>query len=412
MKLTYHAFDASGAAVRDSIEAINEMEATDRLRSKGLFVTEIRAQDDVQTQAENNKPKWRMPSLNGGTKRLKHLTMFTRQLYVLISSGTPMIETLSALERQAKDPTWQAVVSDLRERIEQGDSLSDAMDHHPRYFDQIYRSLIRAGEAGGKFSPILDRLSTLVRKQLQTRTTIMGAMMYPALLLAVSGAVLTLMLVFVLPRFASLFETLKMPLPPSTKFMMFISMCLQSYWWAILIGAIAVTFGLFYWIRTPQGRSAFDLFLIRVPMFGVMTRSFVVARIIRLIGVLTDSYVPLLDVLELTSKTAGNVHYQKLIDDAMKSVENGDPMSQAFSDPKMVDPSVYEAIKSGESAGRLSDMLLNMADFVDEENETVLKSLTSLLEPVILIVLGVLVGAIALSMFLPLFDLTAMTGGS
>jgi type II secretory pathway component PulF len=191
---------------------------------------------------------------------------------------------------------------------------------------------------------------------------------------------------FVLPRFAGLFETLDVPLPPTTAALMWISNALRHYWWLIGAGVIGGVFGLVHYLRTEAGKATRDTVMIRLPILGPIVRNFIVARVIRLFGVLMDSYVPLLDVLALTRDAAGNGHYRALLTRAADAVEQGEPISAAFDDPALVTPSVAEAIRSGESTGRLSEMLLNMADFLDEENDVMLRALTSILEPIILIV--------------------------
>src|SRR5690606_35875601 len=211
----------------------------------------------------------------------------------------------------------------------------------------------------------------------------------PSLLLVVSGAVLIAMLTFVLPRFTVLFTTLDMELPPTTKLMMFTSDVVRSYWWAILLTIGAAGVGGSLYVRSASGRHAVQTLLVRVPYFGIMTRGFITARIIRLLGVLMDSYIPLLDALDLTRAAAGNHLYEKLIDDAKDSVTRGEAISDAFADDSLITPTVYEALRSGEATGQVSTMLLNMADLMDEENEVVLKTLTGILEPLILIGLGV-----------------------
>ncbi len=248
MKLAYEAYDAAGKEVRATIDAADTEAATATLRERGLFVTSIgavdRARPDGQpTGRAANAPRgsWRPAGMTG---RLKSVAMFTRQLYVLVSTGTPVTEALYALERQTKDARFVPVLADLRRRVEEGASLSEALRAHPGWFDTIYTSLVAAGETGGKFEPILNRLSALVRKQLQTRQTIMGALTYPVLLLGVSAVVLLLLLTFVLPRFAGLFETLDVPLPPTTAALMWLSDALRGYWWlfgaAIIGGVVAL----------------------------------------------------------------------------------------------------------------------------------------------------------------------------
>lgn len=410
MRLTYQAYDASGTAHSGSLEADTAEQATLTLRDKGLFVTRI-------TQVSNGKAGdagrrgggLKLPLGKG--KRLKQLAMSTRQLQVLIATGTPVGDALIALERQAREPKWHAVIKSIRQRVEEGDALSQAMAEHPEYFSVIYRSLIAAGESGGKLPEMLDRLAKMLSKEIQIRSCIFGAMMYPAILISVAGSVLITMVVFVLPRFTGLFKSLDVPMPPTTVFLMAVSQLLRSYWWAVLLMLALGAVGLHLWMRTEQGRLARDTLLIRMPLLAKLVRNLITARLARMLGVLISGHVPLLEALELTRQAAGNTHYVRLIGKAEKHVEHGEAMSLAFQNEDLIEPAVYEAVRNGEATGQTAQLLLMMSEFMDEENDTVIRSLTSILEPVILIVLGLVIGLVAVSMFLPLFDLTAMAGG-
>jgi type II secretory pathway component PulF len=295
--------------------------------------------------------------------------------------------------------------------VEQGTPLSEAMAQHPVYFDAIVRSMVEAGETGGNLIAMLDRMATLVKRQLHVRSQIVGAMVYPCLLLVVSFNVMILMMTFVLPRFAELFKSLDSPLPPSTKFLMAISDALRSYWWIWLIIAAGTISGLRIWLTSPPGKRAISTFMIRVPKFGEMIRSFIVARVARTLGVLLTSKVQLLDALRLTRLGTLNHHYSDLLNRAELAVTRGEPISSAFARADLVPANIYEALRNGERSGQVGPLLLNMAEFMDEENEVIMKSLTSIIEPIILIGLGFMVGGVALSLFMPLFDLTAATGG-
>ena len=412
MKLAYQAYDKLGRLVSDSIEAASADDATEQLRRQGLYVTRIDEGAAIDTGAsqQTQSDDQDQPRRFGTKRRLKNLAMFTRQLYVLSSTGTPLVEALAALERQTRDANWRAVVGDVRQGVEEGASLSEAMAKRPDSFDPVYRSLVAAGESGGEFTPMLDRLGQLVRRQLQVRTHVTGALVYPSLLLVVAGAVLSLMFVFVLPRFTGLFHTLDVPLPPTTRALMVISEALRQYWWLLIGGAVVLAGSLYWWLGTSAGRRMWDTALLRIPYIGRITRSFATARLCRLLGTLLVSHVPMLEALSLTRDAAGNTQFRQLIADAEQTVMAGEPISAAFQNEDLISPTVYEAIRSGESTGQIGPLLLNIADFLDENNEVVIKSLTSILEPIILIGLGLLVGAVALSMFLPLFDLTASAG--
>jgi type II secretory pathway component PulF len=334
--------------------------------------------------------------------------MFTRQLHVLSRSGTALVDALRSLERQSRDLAWREVVGDVRNLVERGQPLSQAMARHPNCFDPICRSLISAGEMGGSMEKMLDRLATLCRKQLQLRSAMVGAMIYPCLLIAVAFAVFTLMLLFVLPRFSEMFQSMDIPLPIMTRLLIDFSAFLKTWWWAVATGLIAASFGTKYWSKTVHGRAFLNGAVLWLPIAGRLVRTLLVARIVRVLGVLIAGRVPLLEALGLARQTAGNLRYSELIARAETAVTGGATVSSVLAESELIEPSLCEAIRSGEKSGELATLLLSMADFLDEENEVIIRSLTSILEPVILIVLGAVVGLVAMSLFLPMFDLTNM----
>lgn len=416
MKLKYEAIDSQGKSVADSVEAADAAEAIEQLRGKGLFVTtiaEASAGGGSGAESAGGSASWRGGGRKlSGTKRLKNLAMFTRQLSVLVSSGTPLVQAIASLERQAKEKPWRDVLAALRNKVEEGATLSEAMAQQPQVFDPVCRSLIAAGESGGSFDTMLDRLAQMTRKQMQVRSAVVGAMVYPCLLIVIAMGVLALMLLFVLPRFMGLFQQLDAELPPTTKVLVALSEALRSYWWMIPIVAGGAFFGIRTWLNTNTGRIAVDTIVLKLPMAGAIVRSFAVARITRVLGVLMAGRVPMLEALALARQTAKNVRYVALVARAEEAVTRGSTISAAFAEAEdLVTPSICEAIRSGEQSGQMGALLLNIADFLDEDNEVVVKSLTSILEPLILIALGLVVGFVALSMFMPLFDLTSATHG-
>ncbi len=406
MKLAYEAYDRAGKRVRDVVEAVNANEATEKLRKEGMYITTIRAAGQGETPVELTGRK--IPA----GKRLKHIVMFARQLQVLVSTGTPLVEAIAAVERQVDDMYWRGVLEALRTRVEEGAGLADAMAEHQNYFDPITRSLVAAGESAGKLPEMLGRVATITRKAAFVRTSVIGAMVYPVLLITVAMGVLVMLLMFVLPRFAVLFEELDAPLPPTTALLMGLSDFLLAFWWTLPIAVVGGVIGLRIWLKSPSGKRTIDTFMIRMPMFGKLVQSFQTARIIRLMGILLDSFLPLLDVLKLVKESTTNHHYHQLLVNAEEAVTRGEAISSAFNDPSLIQISVYESMRSGEASGQIGPLLVNLAEFLDEDNEVVVKSLASILEPVILIVLGALVGFVSISMFLPLFDMTAMAGSS
>ncbi|MBX3385777.1 MAG: type II secretion system F family protein [Phycisphaeraceae bacterium] len=410
MKFAYRAFDLKGRQIDDVFDAATLQEAEEQLRKKGLFVVEIAARS-VAGQGTSEGGGFRLRG-GGRTSRLREVSGFMRQLSVLVATGTPMVESIAALERQVPEGPWRSTVENLRQRLEEGQQLSEAMASHPQYFDSVCQSLIAAGESGGQMDEMLKRLSQLVRQQLKVRSSIKGAMVYPSLLICVSIGVLGAMFGFVLPRFEGLFETLDAPLPPSTKIMMGISAWLKDWWFLAIGGAIAAAVGTKVYLSTPSGRFMLHRTLVRLPQFGKIVRSLATARIARVLGVLLEGKVPLLEALQLTRDATGNLCYSQVIRDAEDRVVRGDNVSTAFAQSGLIPQAVVEAVKSGEKTGRLAAVLTSVADYLDEDNELIVKSLASIIEPMILLLLGLIVGFVAISMFLPLFDLTSGAGGA
>lgn len=412
MKFSYKAFDKSGKSRSETIEAGTAAEASELLRRQGLFVSEIGPATEAAAAGAGRKvsrPMTGANSVRGGTK---NLSSFLRQLAVLVKTGTPLVDAMQALEKQTRDEKWLSVISGVRGRVEEGQTLSEALAAYPRSFDMVSRSLVRAGESGGNLADMLTRLADLTRKQVRIKQQLIGAMVYPCVLIMVSIAVTLTMMLFVMPRFSGLFSSLDVPLPPTTKILMASSGFLLAYWWAILIGLAVVGFGVGAWLKTPTGRYALHGAMLNLPQIRKLVRGLGTARFARLMGVLLESRVPMLECLELTREASSNLHYAALLTRASEALQRGEPLSSAIGAGGIIDPSVCEAVRSGEKTGQVGPVLTSMADFIEEQNEVVIKSLTSLIEPLILISLGVIVGLMATSMFLPLFDLTASAGGN
>lgn len=404
MNYKYVAYTKDGSRKQGTIEADSPEHARSLVQSEGMYVGEL-----TESGASTKSGKGKRRSLVGGST-LKHVASFTRQMSVLISSGTPIVQSLEAVSRQTMDPKWKAVLDDIRERVEEGSQLSDAMEHHPQVFDDVYRAMIAAGETGGGFDKILARLSKLVRQELAVRNNVVGAMVYPSLLVTVAGGVMILLAFTVLPRFRELFDTLGAPIPASTQFIMITAEFLKSYWWAVILGLGGLGYAVYAWTGTQTGKRKLHTVVVSVPIFGKLVRAFKIAKVVRILGVLLEARVPLLESLDIAANSAGNMLYAELVEDARERVTKGEAMSDAFSGSSLITPAVCEAIRNGEQTGRVGEVLMNLAEIMEEDNELVVRSLTSILEPVILSILGILVGGIALSLFLPLFDLTASTG--
>ncbi len=406
MKLVYRAIDQSGGEVADSIEAVSIADANEKLRDRGLYMTSI-----TEDSRASSSPARRPPAKSGRTRRVKNLTLFSRQLAMLVRTGTPLAEALGAIQRQLPPGTWREVLGDLHRQIEEGSTLSAAMEAHPAFFDAVCRSLVAAGEASGKLDAMLERLARLTRQQLRIQRSVTGALTYPCLLLVIGLVVVTVMIAFVMPRFEGLFASLDAPLPPTTMVLMAISDFVRSKWWLLTAVALVMVVGGTLGLSTQAGRRLTDRWVVGLPILGGVARSLMTARFARLLGVLLDSQVPMLEALTLVRNSSGNSLYATLIGEVHDAVVRGESLSSVLGRSPLISPYVSEAIRHGEQSGQVSPVLLDVADFMDEENDGLVRMAAKLLEPIMLIVLGVVVAIIALSIFIPLFDLTSLTHG-
>lgn len=404
MKFSFEAFNPDGSTVSGEIEADTREEAEQAIRAQGRFPSSVSANGGVRASSPARR-------LELGKNKLRQLTAFTRQLTVLLSSGTPLVDAIEATERQTPPGAWRDVIADVRAHVERGESLAAAMSRHPSRFDSVYRSLIQAGESGGDMRQILERLAAMSRQQQVVQNTVVGAMVYPALLLLVSGGVLVGLFVSVLPRFQELFDTLNAPLPPTTAFLIECSAVVRGNAALISVGAVALVVCVRVFARSQSGVGLFQRVLVRLPVVGAAARSFVVARLARVLGVMLEAKVPLLDSLRVAQAGARHAEYEAILEAATTRVERGEALSDSIEDGFLIPASFAEAVRNGENNGRVGEVLVVLADMMDEDNAILARSITSILEPGILTLLGVVVGGVALSLFLPLFDLTASTGG-
>lgn len=356
-------------------------------------------------------PAGKPPALSRG-QRLRLTATLSRQLQVLVATGTPLSQALHAVERTTRHAGFQSVIARLRHDVEEGTPLSVSM-RATGVFDRVAVALVAAAETSGNMTVMLARLAELSRRQLRLRSAVSSALVYPCMLMTLGGAVLLTMLLFVLPRFEGLFASLDTPLPATTQVVMWASTALREHWLAGLAGlgllaAAAVVAG-----RRPGLRDRVDTLVLRMPKLGDLARSLACARVARMLGTLLESKVPLLESLSLTREGTLSTGYARLLARAEDAVSRGEPLSSVFDSSDLIVAPVQEAVRNGEMSGQLGAPLCQLADFLDEENDQLVKTLTGLLEPTILIVLGLIVGFIAVSIFLPMFDLiTAAQGGA
>ncbi len=408
MKIAYKGIDGGGATVTDVIEAPSIAEAIDSLRQRGLFVTDIR-----ESSGRDKIDRGTGVTVASGTAsapgrlHISELLFFTRQMAMLLRAGSPLVPALLAIGKQMKGSS-RAVIDKIRRDIESGRGLADAMKRFPKTFPEPYVAVVGAGEMSASLPDMFTRLAVLVNRKREIRNRIISAAAYPALLILLSVAIVTTMVIFVLPRFKALFASLNTPLPMSTKLMFGLSFFVRGHWmW--LVGAAGVSLFCFIMLcKTQGGRQWLCDAQTRLPMVGKLFSRLVVAQMYRVMGLLLESRVGLMESLNLTRRISANKDYQALIAAMIEAVERGDRMGEAMMRSAMIPPSVAQAVSTGEESGHLDQALLFVADVLDEENSQIINAVTKLIEPLILIIMGFIVGGIALSLFIPLFDLAAM----
>ncbi len=406
MNLTYQALDPSGKRVTDVIEAGDVREAVEKLRRSGLLVTEITPAASKPRAA----PARGRRRAADARLTLKPLLFLTKQMAMLLKSGAGVVPALTAVRRQLRKPGHIAIVNQLISDLEQGAPLADAMGKHPRSFEPSYRAVIAAGEASATLPDMFERLCGILGRRRALRNKIIGALAYPAFLTFLCTKVLLVLLLFVIPRFAGMFETLRLDLPASTEFLLHVSTSLRAYWEWLVVGAgtfiIAITVGL----ASAAGRQFLINVQTEVPLFGRLASRLIQGQLFRTLGTLIECRVGLLEALELCRGVTSNARFQKLIHDIEGSVTAGDQISAALMRSGFISPSIYYSVHTGEESGNLGPAISFCAQSLEDDNAELIGTITRLFEPMILLIMGLVVGTVAVSLFLPLFDMTAAIG--
>ena len=404
MNLTYEAIDGSGRNVTDVVEAPSVREAVESLRGKGLFVTHI-------ARAKVEQMQQRLAAASSELSRvrfsLRQLVMFTRQMAMLLASGSAVVPALNALNRQIKDARQRAVIRQIVADLEEGHTFADALRKYPAVFDSSYCAVIAAGEASAMLSPMFTKLAGIMGKRKAMRNKVLGAITYPALLILLCVGIVNVLLFFVIPRFGDMFDTLGVALPASTQTMLALSGWLRE-WWSVPagLGAVAIIAGV-YLVKSPAGRQIVSDTQIQVPLIGRVMSRLIQAELLRVLGMLIEAKVGVLDALDLARGVTRNRRYGLLCDGVEEAVTSGNSISQAMEKSELLDAGICQAVRTGEESGSLGGAISYVADVLDEENSELIDVVTKLIEPVILIGMGVVVGVVAISLFMPLFDITA-----
>ena len=402
----FEALDTSGQEVKDSVEAGNEDEASQKIKAMGYFVTKLTAAQAAKGAKGKKKKtgKSRKTFTIGGVKQ-KQLCVFTRQFSTLQDAGLPVLRSLRILEKQMKPSVLKNSLIDVVEDVESGQTLSESLAKHPKCFDRLYVNMVKAGEAGGALEVILQRLAEFKEKAQSLKRKIVGAMVYPAVVICVAVAILTFIMVAIIPKFKKIFDEFGLSLPQATKTLIEISDWMASYWYVIPLFPLGVYLFLKLIRLTRAGNYALDRMVLWIPVVGSLVEKTIVARTMRTLGTLISSGVPILEALSIVKDTANNLVFERMFQRVLESIREGDTIADPLREARLVDDMVVNMVEVGEETGDLDTMLYTVADFYDEEVDTLVKSLISLLEPIMIVFLGGVIGAIVISLFLPLIKL-------
>ena len=383
----------SGERAADTMEA-----AVAALRREQVMVTKITpAKAKASTPAKAGK--------TGKRASAKSLAVFTRQFSVMIDAGLPLVQCLDILGSQEEDKHFAATILQTRTDVEGGQSLADAMRKHPKAFDPLFTNMVAAGEAGGILDTILKRLATYIEKAVKLKGQVKSAMIYPVAVIVIAGLVVGVILWKVIPTFAQLFQGLGAELPLPTRVVIWLSNSLVSYFPFILVAGVAAGWGFRTYYQTEGGRRVIDGTTLRMPVLGDILRKIAVARFCRTLATLISSGVPILDGLEITARTSGNSIIEDAVMSTRRSIERGETIAVPLKETAVFPPMVVQMIGVGETTGALDTMLAKIADFYEDEVDTAVAGLLTLLEPIMIAFLGVVVGGIVIAMYLPIFDL-------
>jgi len=379
--------------------------------SKTELQTLLRRQQITPTKMSEKGKEFNLPTFGGGVTA-KELAVFTRQFSVMIDAGLPLVQCLEILASQQENKMFQKVLIGTRSAVEGGSTLSAAMKQYPKVFDPLYSNMVEAGETGGILDTILQRLSSYIEKNVKLKAAVKSALIYPIGVLSIAAGVITLLLWKVVPIFATLFTGLGVDLPLPTKIVISLSNFVGSiFGLLIVVGIVAAIFGLKVWYGTPGGRYALDSLVLKLPVIGILMRKIAVARFTRTLGTLISSGVPILEGLDITAKTSGNAVIERALFAVRRSLEEGKSLTEPLKDSAVFPGMVTQMISVGEQTGAMDAMLQKIADFYEDEVDAAVKDLLTALEPIMIVFLGLVVGGVVISMYLPLFSLIGKLSG-
>jgi len=392
-RFQYTARNFEGKIITNDMEGDSKEAVISKLRERGYFVTQIK---------EKGK-EFQLFQRKIGTSEI---SIFARQFATMIGAGVPLVRCLTILGQQCENPRFRDIITKVRQDVEAGSTLSKALGSHPKVFSNLFINLVKAGEAGGILEEILSRLATYLESSEQLKQKVKGAMTYPVVVSGIAVLVVIFLIVFVLPTFETIFKDMgdaKLPLP--TRILLGLSAFMNQYLILIVIGAAAAFIGIKKFFESERGIRLFDTNILKVPVIGLLQRKVAVAKFTRTLGTLIASGVPILQALEVTADTAGNVIIADAINKTRTSIREGESISEPLKASTVFPPMVVQMIAVGEETGELDKMLTKIADFYDQEVDTAVKGLTSVIEPIVIVFMGIVIGGIVMAIFMPMLEL-------
>lgn len=398
MDYDYRVRDPSGGVLQGTIEAASVEDASQQLRRDGFTVLNVEESDDAGSGG---------PGLFARRISRQDIIYMTSQLAIMIDTGISLSVALQGIIEQEQNPSLRHVLNDIKSGVESGDDFSTALSRHPKYFDTTYVALVRASESTGTLGEMLDRIATYLRNDLETRSKVKAAMAYPAIMAVAAVGVTIFLLAYIFPKFTPLFASKGMELPMPTVVVLAVSHALTNYWYLFVAGLVAAVVGFILGKKTEPGQQVLDWIKISLPAVGPMVRKVVISRSIRTLGAMLKGGVPMLESLELCGAVSGNYYYRELWSQVAAEITAGSTMHKALAGTTLLPPTLVQMISSGEDTGKLGDVLERVSTYYDHEVETSVKAVTSLIEPIMISVMGAIVGGIGLALMLPIFKLSA-----
>ncbi|MBN2407122.1 MAG: type II secretion system F family protein [Elusimicrobia bacterium] len=406
-EFSYKAKAAAGNIIEGEVDAQDQRAAIDQLRGKKLTVLEI---------SEKKPPSAIMDIINKLNPlrpkvKDKDLVIFSRQLATLVGAGVPIVQGLTILTEQIENPRFKEIADNIRDDIESGSAIADAMGKHPEAFSELFVNMIRAGELGGILDVILERLADYLESASDLKGKVKGALVYPAVVSSVAVGVTLFLMVFVIPSFEETFTSFGSELPLPTQVMINISHIMQKYVLLIILGIVGLVIGFRQYYKTDSGSKVIDAKILNLPVFGVLLRKVAIAKFTRTFGTLVKSGVPILEALDTVARTSGNRTVEAAVVDAKEAIREGERIAEPLGKSGVFPPMVMQMISVGEETGNLDLMLGKIADFYDSEVDVAVEGLTSMIEPIIIVFMGLIIGAVVIAMFMPIFQMGSLIGG-